>query len=47
LYILAVFMQLFAVWIRARHRLRSPNALQGATAAHTKATGLITNDPAG
>ena len=34
-----------AVGIRARHRLRSPDALQAATAAHTKATGLITNDP--
>jgi len=34
-----------AARIRARHHLRSPDALQAATAAHAKATGLITNDP--
>jgi len=32
--------------IRALHRLRTPDALQAATAAHAQATGLITNDPA-
>ncbi|MGO8791679.1 MAG: hypothetical protein ACLQVL_30415 [Terriglobia bacterium] len=31
--------------MRARHRLQSPDALQAATAAWAKATGLITNDP--
>jgi predicted nucleic acid-binding protein len=31
---------------RALHRLRTPDALQAATAAHSQATGLITNDPA-
>ena len=31
--------------IRARHRLRTPDALQAATAAHAQATGWITNDP--
>ena len=30
--------------IRALHRLRTPDALQAATAAHSQATGLITND---
>ena len=34
-----------AARIRARHRLQSPDALQAATAACSKATGLITNDP--
>ena len=34
-----------AAWVRARHHLQSPDALQAATAAHAKATGLITNDP--
>jgi predicted nucleic acid-binding protein len=34
-----------AARIRAQHRLQSPDALQAATAAHAKATGLITNDP--
>jgi predicted nucleic acid-binding protein len=33
-----------AARIRAIHRLRTPDALQAATAAHTGATGLITND---
>lgn len=33
-----------AAWIRATYRLRTPDALQAATAAHTGATGLITND---
>jgi predicted nucleic acid-binding protein len=30
--------------IRARHRLQIPDALQAATAAHSQATGLLTND---
>ena len=34
-----------AARFRARHRLQSPDALQAATAAHAKATGLITNNP--
>jgi predicted nucleic acid-binding protein len=34
-----------AARIRALHRLRTPDALQAATAAHSLATGLITNDP--
>lgn len=34
-----------AARIRALHRLRTPDALQAATAVHAKATGLITNDP--
>lgn len=34
-----------AAQIRAAHRLRTPDALQAATAAHSRATGLITNDP--
>jgi predicted nucleic acid-binding protein len=34
-----------AARIRALHRLPSPDALPAATAAHPKATGLITNDP--
>ena len=33
-----------AARIRALHRLRTPDALQAATAAHSRATGLITND---
>jgi predicted nucleic acid-binding protein len=33
-----------AARFRARHRLRTPDALQAATAAHAAATGLITND---
>jgi len=35
-----------AARIRAQHRLRTPDALQVATAVHAGATGLITNDPA-
>jgi predicted nucleic acid-binding protein len=35
----------FAAHIRAFHRLRTPDALQAATAIHTLSTGLITNDP--
>jgi predicted nucleic acid-binding protein len=31
--------------IRAAHRLRTPDALQAATAVHAQATGLVTNDP--
>jgi predicted nucleic acid-binding protein len=34
-----------AARLRAFHRLRTPDALQAATALHTQATGLITNDP--
>ncbi len=33
-----------AARIRALHRLRTPDALQAATAAHSQATGLVTND---
>jgi predicted nucleic acid-binding protein len=33
-----------AARFRAVHRLRTPDALQAATAAHAGATGLITND---
>jgi len=33
-----------AARFRALHRLRTPDALQAATAAHARATGLITND---
>lgn len=35
-----------AARIRALHRLRTPDALQAATAVHTQSTGLITNDRA-
>jgi predicted nucleic acid-binding protein len=34
-----------AACFRARHRLRTPDALQAATAAHARATGFISNDP--
>jgi len=34
-----------AARIRAAHRLRTPDALQAATAVDAHATGLITNDP--
>lgn len=34
-----------AARIRATHRLRTPDALQAATAVHMSAGGLITNDP--
>ncbi len=34
-----------AARIRAAHRLRTPDALQAATAVHAHATGMITNDP--
>jgi len=34
-----------AARIRALHRLRTPDALQAATAQYSLATGLITNDP--
>jgi len=30
--------------LRAHYRLQTPDALQAATAAHSQATGLITND---
>ena len=33
-----------AARLRALHRLRTPDALQAAIAAHARATGLITND---
>lgn len=33
-----------AARIRARYRLQTPDALQAATAVHSQATGLITND---
>jgi predicted nucleic acid-binding protein len=35
-----------AARIRAQHRLRTPDALQAATAARARATGFVTNDPA-
>lgn len=34
-----------AARIRAQYRLRTPDAVQAATAVHAKATGLVTNDP--
>jgi predicted nucleic acid-binding protein len=34
-----------AARIRATHRLRTPDALQAATAIRAQATGLVTNDP--
>ncbi len=34
-----------AASIRATYRLRTPDALQAATAVHAQATGLVTNDP--
>jgi len=34
-----------AAQIRALHRLRTPDALQAATAIRAQATGFITNDP--
>ena len=34
-----------AARIRATHRLRTPDALQAATAILARATGLVTNDP--
>jgi uncharacterized protein len=33
-----------AARIRAAHRLRTPDALQAATAVHERATGFVTND---
>jgi predicted nucleic acid-binding protein len=35
-----------AARLRAVHRLRTPDALQAATAVHSLATGLVTNDAA-
>jgi predicted nucleic acid-binding protein len=35
-----------AARLRARHRVRTPDAVQAATAARSRVTGLITNDPA-
>jgi predicted nucleic acid-binding protein len=32
--------------LRARHRLKTPDALQAATAEHSRASGLVTNDSA-
>ena len=34
-----------AARIRAQHRLRTPDAIQAATAIHSRVTALITNDP--
>jgi predicted nucleic acid-binding protein len=34
-----------AARIRGLHRLRTPDALQAATAIHAQATGFVTNDP--
>ena len=34
-----------AARMRAEHRLKTPDALQAATAIRTQASGLITNDP--
>jgi predicted nucleic acid-binding protein len=34
-----------AARFRARHRLPTPDALEAATAAHSRATGFVTNDP--
>jgi predicted nucleic acid-binding protein len=34
-----------AARIRARHRLRTPDSLQAATAVRCQATGFVTNDP--
>ena len=34
-----------AARIRAQHRLRTPDALQAATAVQAQVTGLLTNDP--
>ena len=34
-----------AAMLRARYRLRTPDALQAATAIRANATGMITNDP--
>jgi predicted nucleic acid-binding protein len=34
-----------AAGIRARHGLRTPDALQAATAVQAQVTGLVTNDP--
>jgi predicted nucleic acid-binding protein len=34
-----------AARIRATHRLRTPDALQAATAVHGRVTALVTNDP--
>lgn len=34
-----------AARIRAKHRLRTPNAIQAATAVQAQATALVTNDP--
>ena len=34
-----------AARIRAAHRMRTPDAVQAATAVHGQVTGLVTNDP--
>lgn len=36
----------FGAQLRAEHRLRTPDALQAATAISCKATGFVSNDPA-
>jgi len=34
-----------AAQFRAKHRMRTPDSLQAATAIHATATGFVTNDP--
>jgi predicted nucleic acid-binding protein len=34
-----------AAQLRAKHRLRTPDSIQAATAIHAGATGLVSNDP--
>lgn len=36
---------ILAAQIRAQHRLRTPDALQAATAIHARASAFMTNDP--
>ena len=36
----------YAARLRAQHNLKTPDAIQAATALSSKATGLISNDPA-
>ncbi len=40
-----LFVAEIAAGIRARNRLKIPDAIQAATADHAKATGFISNDP--
>jgi predicted nucleic acid-binding protein len=42
--LLLIYRSQITPQIRARHRLRTPGALQAATAVQAQATGLITND---